>query len=474
MKEALISAGIDIGTSTTQVIFSKLQMEDVSGYFSAPRVDIVSKEIIYKGTIYETPLISPDVLDLETLKTMLAAEFDRAGFAKGAVDTGAAIITGESALKENARLVLEALSGLAGDFVVATAGPDLEAVVAGQGSGARDWSLRNLRSVVNLDIGGGTSNIALFEKGELRACGSVDVGGRRVRIAGGKVRSVSGPAAAAAEWKKIDIRPGDNADAGALERLCGGMAEVLEMAVGLRDAEPILERLRTPGSAGFRAEKLPEAVFLSGGVADLVYHPLDDDFAYGDIGVLLGRALRKSALCTALPLKRGGETIRATVVGAGSYTVNLSGSTIFYRGSPFPRKNLPVLRLTREEETACYRGEDRQLMEKTRWFLSQRDADQIAFSLAGLSDPGYGELNAAAGVFARIQAILPGGVPLVIIIQNDMAKALGQLLSARLPGDKALAVLDSVSAGDNTFIDIGMPLMNGITVPVVVKTLIFG
>jgi ethanolamine utilization protein EutA len=472
--ETLVSVGIDVGTSTTQVIFSRLRMEDVAGIFSVPRVNIVSKEIIFKGPIHETPLESPSVIDAAALTALINADFAAAGFAGGGVNTGAVIITGESARKENARSVLEHLSGLAGDFVVSTAGPDLEAVIAGQGSGAAEWSRTNSGLAVNLDVGGGTTNIAVFEAGEAIAASSLDIGGRLVRVAGGKIRSLSAAAAAVAAWKGIGLEAGDRADAGTLGRLCGAMAEVLDMAMGLREREPIFETLRTPGAAYFEIPPRPDGVFISGGVADAVYETPGDVFAYGDIGILLGRALRQSALCTVLRLLRGGETIRATVVGAGSYTVRLSGSTVFYRGGVFPRKNLPVLRLRPAEEEACYRGEDGPLAEHAAWFLSQHDSEDLAFSFAGMRNPGYGELTSSAGVFSRLASSLKPASPLIIVTERDMAKALGQMIAARLPDGRPLAVLDSIRAGEHAYIDLGQPLMGGITVPVVIKTLIFG
>jgi ethanolamine utilization protein EutA len=477
MRQELISVGIDVGTSTTQVIFSRLAMADTSGFFSVPRVDIVSREIIYKGEIYETPLISLERIDIEALVRIVSAEFERAGFSLKTgtrVDTGAVIITGESARKENARAVLEALSGLAGDFVVSTAGPDLEAVIAGRGSGAAEWSQRNMAAAVNLDIGGGTTNIAVFVAGELESAGSFDVGGRLVRIRDGRISRLSPAARETARWKGLVLETGDRADEEILTRLCEGLADVLEMALELRPPEPILEKLRTPGSGRFRLGRKPEGVFFSGGVADAVYEGSIPAFAYGDIGVLLGRAVRRSALCSRLRPLRGGETIRATVIGAGSYTVSLSGSTIFFRGKVFPRKNLPVLRLSVAEEDACYQGKGEPLAGHIAWFLAQYDTELPALAFAGIRNPGYGELNAAAGVLARTAGGLAPGLPLVILTERDMAKALGQLISVRLGEDRPLAVLDSIHAGDHSYIDLGMPLLGGIVVPVVIKTLIFG
>jgi ethanolamine utilization protein EutA len=471
MRQELISVGIDVGTSTTHVIFSRLVMAD-SGGFSVPRADIVSREILYRGEIRETPLVSPEEIDAPALTAIVAGEFERAGFGRRQVDTGAVIITGESARKENARPVLEGLSAFAGDFVVSTAGPDLEAIISGRGSGAADWSLRNSAAAVNLDIGGGTTNIACFAAGEAESAGSLDIGGRLVRVRDGRISRVSPPAMKVADWKGIPLREGDAAGEASLGALCIAMAEVLEMALDLRPAEPILEQLRTPGSSPFKIRCPPDASFLSGGVADAVYGGGEEPFAYGDIGVLLGRSIKRSAVCTGLPLRRGGETIRATVVGAGNYTVSLSGSTIFYRGPVFPRRNLPVLRLSPREEAACFKGDDGPLSERIRWFLAQHDAEELALAMTGRRNPGFEELGLLADVIVRAAAALPQSSPLVVITEEDMAKALGQFIASR--SGRPAAVLDSLRLKDHVYIDLGPPVMDGIAAPVVIKTLIFG
>lgn len=173
----IVSVGIDIGTSTTQVVFSRLTMENAAGYFAVPRVSIVDKQVIYKGQVHTTPLKSPVLIDGAGVREIVAREYGRAGFRPADVETGAVIITGESARKENAAAVLSELSGFAGDFVVSTAGPDLESIIAGKGSGAWRCSLEEDCVAVNLDIGGGTTNIVAFDCGETVSTGCLDVGG---------------------------------------------------------------------------------------------------------------------------------------------------------------------------------------------------------------------------------------------------------------------------------------------------------
>ena len=124
MSESLLSVGIDIGTSTTQLILSRLTLANRANPFSVPRIAIEDREVLYRSGIHFTPLLSDTVIDAEGVRTIVAEEYRKSGFAPEQVDTGAVIITGETARKENAREVLSALSQFAGDFVVATAGPD--------------------------------------------------------------------------------------------------------------------------------------------------------------------------------------------------------------------------------------------------------------------------------------------------------------------------------------------------------------
>ena len=183
MKEELLSVGIDLGTSTTQLIFSRLTVENMATSYTVPRMVITKKEIQYKSDIYFTPLLDQTRIDFGKVREIIEREYERAGIRKEEIDTGAVIITGETARKENAREVIHALSGFAGDFVVATAGPDLESVISGKGAGTDVYSKEHHLTAVNIDIGGGTSNLAVFQRGDTVDTGCLDVGGRLIRLA---------------------------------------------------------------------------------------------------------------------------------------------------------------------------------------------------------------------------------------------------------------------------------------------------
>ena len=158
MDRTLTSVGLDVGTTSTQLIVSRLRVEDRSDRFTVPELAIRERQVVYRSPIHFTPLIRDQLVDGEALRALVDAEYERAGIARKDVDTGAVIITGETSRKENAAAVLQSLTGLAGEFVVATAGPHLESMLAAKGAGAVARSERTGKTVMHFDIGGGTSN----------------------------------------------------------------------------------------------------------------------------------------------------------------------------------------------------------------------------------------------------------------------------------------------------------------------------
>lgn len=289
MGETLHSVGIDVGTSTTQLIFSRLTVENRANAYAVPDFTIGDREILYRSPIHFTPLLSATRLDAAGIRQIVAEEYRLAGIEPQLVSTGAIIITGETARKENARAVLDSLKEFAGEFVVATAGPDLESVLAAKGAGAERFSAQTGKTVLHMDIGGGTSNLALVEAGHVTETGCLNVGGRLIKVAGGVVQYVS-----PVLQGLCHLGPGQRVTEADLAPTIERLVQALEVAAGLRQGEI------PPNLLTNRQIPLPPGqitLSFSGGVADLIRQTPPDAFAYGDIGVLLGRAIRRSALC---------------------------------------------------------------------------------------------------------------------------------------------------------------------------------
>lgn len=466
-KTSMLSVGIDLGTTTTQLVISRLTVHNTAAAFAVPRLSITGKEVLYRGGIHFTPLCSDTEIDAGAVASIVDAEYRRAGIDRAEIETGAVIITGETARKENAREVLSALSGYAGDFVVATAGPDLEGVLAGKGAGCNIYAGEHRTPVLNLDIGGGTSNLCLFDReGEPVETGCVNVGGRLVKLDGqGVITSIS-PVLNGL----CGLRTGQTATPETLRPVVGLLVTALEEAASLRPRTALSERLTTNRLPTLTGE--PPLLSFSGGVADLIYTETPPHWlAYGDIGVLLGRAIRGSALFAA-PHIRPGETIRATVVGAGSHATTLTGSTIAWEGIDFPLKNLPVLALSGEESAQTPDILSETVGRKLKWFWEGGKPEPVVLALRGRKSPGFDELDRLAGGLTRgLSPLLAAGLPLTVALDEDMGKALGQAMLCRLPRPRRLLCMDGLSLPAGAYLDVGKPV--GSALPVVIKTLLF-
>ena len=444
----LCSVGLDVGTTTTQLIVSELCVQNKSGAFSVPEMVITNRTVLYKSPVYFTPLLDESHVDGDAIRSIVETEYKKAGITRQSVDTGAIIITGETSRTENARRVLDALADLAGEFVVATAGPDLESVLAARGAGAVEYSAQTGKRVLHMDIGGGTSNLALIENGNILRTGCLNVGGRLVKLEKGIVSYVSPVLNGLTA-----LHPGVTPQPEQIETLAQTLTDALEMAAGLQKETPLLAQLWTKELGNFKWDCVPAdtVISFSGGVADCIETERPAT-AFGDIGPALGQAIRRSRLCRGSYIL-GRHTIRATVIGAGCHSAQLSGSTVYHRNIDFPLKNLPVIAM--EEVTP----------EELHCRYAAQDATAV-LALRGSPAADYNRISALADTLA---ACVPPG-PVYITTQFDMAKALGQALALRLGPERPMLCLDGLILDDGSFLDVGTPI--GPSLPVVIKTLI--
>ena len=443
MSEKLLSVGLDVGTTTTQLIVSSLQAENKASGFAVPEMEITDRTVLYESPVILTPMLDAARVDGKAIADFVASEYEKAGIRREQVDTGAIIITGETSRKENAQVVLNALSSFAGEFVVATAGPDLESVLSAKGAGAVAYSEKTGATVLHMDIGGGTSNLSLIENGHILRTGCFNVGGRLIKLENGELTYVS----------PVVKNAFPNFEKGQIPELIDTLVAVLEMAAGLRPPSELVTQFETQEAD--RPWEIPKGavtISFSGGVADCIdtTHP---DFAYGDIGPQLGQAIKKSRLCQGKYVL-GEQTIRATVIGAGCHSAKLSGSTVFYQNV-----TLPVFSLEEQAQEDFSKIVDRK--------AAQFDTPTVVLALDRRETPGYGEIKLLAKKLAECKVS-----PLYIAVQADMAKALGQAISLCLPGGSPCLCIDSVALGEGSFLDIGFPV--GPALPVVIKTLVLG
>ena len=473
----MLSVGIDVGTTTTQVVFSRLTVRNAARLGFVPRIEVDARAVAHVGRVRFTPLLGPDEIDLDGLMRLVNEEYAAAGMSREEVETGAVIITGETALRRDADQVVQRLSGYAGDFVVTVAGPNLEAQIAGRGSGAARWSSEQYTTVLNADIGGGSTNVAVFRAGRHLASSAIMVGGRGLQLdpATGQVTALTSSARAVLDHLGSDLEVGRVATMQELETFGDALAAlVVDLIVG--HTSPLLEAVAlTPPLDVVPTERAP--VFLSGGVGrcyeqELPAARIADVAAFGDVGPLLAAALRREPRLASRTVRGAPETLGATVLGAASQTVTLSGTTIWVREDLLPLRDLPVVQPDLPDPTTGGSLLAEAITAATRRWDAEGDG-RVAIAVDLPSGLSYEQLaTIAEGLCAYARVGLPDQVPLVVVTPQDYAQVLGQTLQSLHP-DLPLITIDQIGLGEGDFIDIGRPLMDGRAVPVSVKTLVF-
>lgn len=476
----MLSVGIDVGTTTTQVVFSRLEVADVAQPGRIPRFNVTARSILHESLIRFTPLLSPDVLDVNALIEMVEQEYRAAGVRPDQVETGAVIVTGEIARAKNAAEILTAVSNLAGDFIVTVAGPNVEAQIAGRGSGAAAYSASQFTQVTNIDIGGGTANAAIFRVGEHLASSALAVGGRQIVLdrASGVVRHIAPPGQAIVQALGLPIIVGQPTEFAALQRFTDCMADlVADLAMGVVGDLGRQLQLSPPFAAATAAES--RHLFISGGVgayyyAPLVAHSLADWLVHDDVGPLFAHSLRQHPRLQTMRIEPPAQTTRATVLGASSQTVQLSGSTIWADEEALPLRNAPVIR---PHLPAGQLPSPAELAEAIRAARGRwDDGEETAVYAIALELPRQLDFptlrSLAEGIVRFARECLAGGVPLVLVTERDYALVLGQTIKALAP-HYPLVSIDQVALGEGDYLDIGRPILGGRVVPLSVKTLIF-
>ncbi|MCE5242627.1 MAG: ethanolamine ammonia-lyase reactivating factor EutA [Desulfobacteraceae bacterium] len=473
----ILSAGLDVGTTTTQIVLARLTMHDAAGHGRVPRISVTDCEVVHRSPVVFTPLLDRDTLDTARLVEFAAREYAAAGVKPEQVESGAVIVTGETAKKRNADELLRELSGLAGEFVVSIAGPHLESLIAGRGSGAAACSRENYTTVTNIDIGGGSANGGVFRSGSMVASAAMNYGGRIVEIERrtGRVRHVAEPAVRVLNDCGMNMKAGDRPSLSDLRRFTDRLADLtVELIDGGTSALASALYLTPPLSVSGRDTLL----MFSGGVGHYYYHPLpiqsvEDAAVHDDLGPLLAESLRRHSLLGAREVREPAETLRATVLGAGTRTVTLSGSTIWAERGVLPLRNVPVVRPVLPDVRDFEKTE---IAEIVRDAVLRSDIDPAAAPFAIAVETGgsldYAGLSHLARELAEFASVLPRGKPLIVLVDRDYARSLGQTLKGLAP-DRPLLAIDQVEFGEGDYIDIGTPLMDGRVVPLSVKTLIF-
>ncbi len=471
---SLTTVGIDIGSSGTQVIFSRVHLRRLAEDLTS-RYYVVSRETLFQSPVALTPYQSEERIDDRKLGEIIDDAYIATGLHPDNIDTGVVILTGEALRRENAQGIAAVLSEAGGEFVTATAGHHMESMLAAYGSGAARVSSDDNKRILNIDIGGGTTKLGLVEKGKVIATAAVHIGGRLQVVENGTIVRLDPAGKHHAKRAGFNWNRGDTIDPAAMQKVADVMADALVAAIAKRPMPHDVVHLHlTDPIADFGRI---DGIMFSGGVGEYVYQREQRDF--GDMGPWLGRAIRARIEAGAFPwpVLPAGECIRATALGASEYSVQLSGNTSYISapGMLLPRRNLQVLQppfvcgdvIDAEKLAAAIKSHI------VAFDLAESDRE-IALALRWTGMPAHERLLAfAQGIKRGLADRLAKTQPVFIMLDGDVAQTLGHILRDELEVDNELLVIDGVVLWDFDYIDLGRIRMPSYTVPVTIKSLVF-
>ena len=468
----LVSVGVDIGSSTSHLVFSRLRLERLDS-----RYIVAERTVLHESEVLLTPYADDSSIDAVALRRFVDRQYALAGVRPEQIDSGALILTGVAVRRSNARAIGDLFAAQAGKFVAVSAGDALETTLAAMGSGAAARSIREGCRVMNIDIGGGTSKIALCEGGAVVAQTALDIGARIVGFdEQGRVVRVEEAGVRLAQAVGLTLQPGDVPDAAGLQRLVQRMAETLfEVVQGGPPSAGTAALLRLDA---LPADRPPDVITFSGGVAEYIHGR--EQRAFGDLGPALAQAVLQRVQAWGpriAPPGPGDQGIRATVVGASQYTVQVSGGTIFVEPpGTLPLRNLPVItpRLPlqgNDLDANAIATEVRAALRR----LDLHDREQaVAVCYRWTGSASYARLDAfCRGVADGLSGVLASGAPLVLVGDGDIGGLVGIHLHSELRVAHPVVSIDGVVLHEFDFIDIGALLELSGAVPVVIKSLVF-
>lgn len=469
----LTTVGIDIGSSTSHLMFSRLHLQRLGQYLSS-RYVVVKREMLHRSPILLTPYRADNTIDAPALDAFFQQSYAEAGLSPANVDSGAIILTGEAIKRTNARAVADLFADHAGKFVCASAGHNLEAILAANGSGALERS-RAQGTVLNVDIGGGTCKLALVSSGRVSQTAAINVGGRLVAFdADGKVVRIEPAARLVADELGIELRLGGLLERSDQRRLADALATCLFQLIRGEPLDELTRQLML--TSPLESEQRVNQVTFSGGVSEYLYDQHTPE--YGDLARPLAGAIRERIEHNGLPapLEPSAERIRATVIGASQFTVQVSGNTISI-SSPemLPLHNLQVLYPHLPERDEIQSDELCAAIGRSYQRFDLEEGEQVVvIAIKWAGEPRYSALRKIAeGIIQASPCTIAAGLPLVLVFTHDFGKLIGGIIRDEFVKTNDVISIDGIELQEFDYIDIGAMLFPSQVVPVVVKSLVF-
>ena len=470
----LTTVGIDVGSSTSHLMFSKVRMQRLTEALSS-RFVIVGREVVWRSPIILTPYRSDYTIDAEALKHFFDEAYAQAGLKPEDIDSGAVILTGEALKRSNARAIADLFASEGGKFVCASAGHNLEAVMAAHGSGAVELSKREQKTVLSVDVGGGTTKFALVRNGHVLDNAAVAVGGRLVAFDDeGRMVRIEEPALRIAREAGVTLKLGETLSDSDRDRLVATMVDALISGIRQEPQQGLVADLAlTPW---LPETPKPDLITFSGGVAEFIYRREQDD--RGDLGRHLAQALVAALKEKQVPypVYDPGQGIRATVIGASQFSVQVSGNTILVSDAgALPQRNVPVVHLHLHLNGAFTADEvSNEIARSLARFDLAEGESTVALAFAWEGEPLHARLHRLAeGICKGMASTVRSGKPLILMMDGDVGRTLGHILRRELDVKGAVVSVDGLQLKDFDFVDIGEVIRPTNVVPLIIKSLLF-
>jgi ethanolamine utilization protein EutA len=465
----LTSVGVDIGSSTSHLVFSRLELT-----LEGSRYRVTRREVLNESEILLTPYVDDTRIDVDALEAFINQQYKNAKIRREEVDTGALILTGVAVRRRNARAIGELFAQEAGKFVAVSAGDGLEATMAAHGSGAVAHSAKIGGVVLNVDIGGGTSKFALCNNGKVQEVSAMDIGARLLAFdKEGAVVRIEEAGRKHAGWAGFSVELGQKPTQENLRAMVGGMTDkLLAMLKPQSVTDDIKGLLRLPPLT-YQGEI--DCVMFSGGVSEFIYNRTKTSF--GDLGPMIADEIHRRMGNLGLLVMEPNARIRATVIGASQYTVQVSGNTVFIAPEDaVPLRNVAVVApaFPLEADDLAKDGVRDATLNALRRLdlLHARQPVAVAFHWEGSAT--FFRLQAfCGGVVDGLKDILAKGHPLVLVNDGDIGGIVGLHFQEELKLENPIISIDGIALNDFDYIDIGALIPSSGSVPVVIKSLIF-
>ena len=465
----LTSVGVDIGSSTSHLVFSRLELT-----LEGSRYRVTKREVLNESSILLTPYVDETKIDVEALEAFINQQYKDAKIRREEVDTGALILTGVAVRRRNARAIAELFAQEAGKFVAVSAGDGLEATMAAHGSGAVAHSAKLGGVVLNIDIGGGTSKFAICNNGKVQEVSAIDIGARLLAFdENGAIVRIEEAGRKHAGWAGFGVELGQKPSQDNLRAMVQGMIDKLfAMLHPDKITDDIKGLLRIP-PLSYQGEI--DCVMFSGGVSEFIYNRANN--AFGDLGPLIADEIHRRMAELDLLVMEPAARIRATVIGASQYTVQVSGNTIFIT----PEDSVPVRNIAVVAPEFDFSGDDIDATAVTdavdralRRLDLQTGRQPVAIAFHWDGSATFFRLQSfAKGIVAGLKDVLAKGHPLVLVNDGDIGGIVGLHFQEEQNLSNPIISIDGISLSDFDYIDIGALIQSSGSVPVVIKSLIF-